>query len=132
MNAPHDPSESSSPMIDSAGRWSDSLLNFIRTRIELFLLELEEGKIHLAEMLIWLVCFAVFALMFIAVTTVAFLYFLPTGWRGAGLIGLLLGYGCVTLVCLLRLKRLAQSETPMFQASLEQLKKDQSCFSNRK
>lgn len=132
MNAPHDHNESSSPIIDSAGRWSDSFLNFIRTRIELFLLELEEGKIHLAEMLIWLVCIAVFALMFIGVSTVAFLYFLPTDWRGAGLIGVVLGYGCITVICLLRLRRLAQLDTPLFRESLEQLKKDQSCFSSRK
>ena len=132
MSNPDDNIKSSSPVLDSAGRWSESLLSFLRTRIELFLLELEEGKIHLAEMLIWLVCLAVFALVFIGISTMALLYFLPTAWRGAGLVGLSLVYGVATVFCLFRLRSLAQSESPMFQASLEQLKKDQSCFSNRK
>ena len=132
MRASDEHSESPSPVLDSAGRWSESLLGFFRTRIELFLLELEEGKIQLTEMLIWLVGLAVFALVFIGVSTVAFLYFLPPGWRGAGLVGLSLVYGLMTFFCLFRLRSLAQSESPMFQATLEQLKKDQSCFSNRK
>lgn len=132
MNAPKDNSETSSAVLDSAGRWTESLLSFFRTRIELFLLELEEGKIHLAEMLIWLVCLAVFALVFIGVSSLALLYFLPAGWRGVGLVGLSLLYGLMTVFCLFRLRRLAQLESPMFQASLEQLKKDQSCFSNPK
>lgn len=107
-------------------------MGFVRTRIELFLLELEEGKIHLTEMLIWLVCLAVFALVFLGVLTLTALYFLPAAWRGAGLIGLTLLYGLMTVFCGFRLRRLAQQESPMFQASLEQLKKDQACFSDRK
>ena len=125
-------SETPSPIADSAGRWSESVLAFIRSRIELILLELEEGKIHLVEMLIWLVCLAVFALIFLGVFSITVLYFLPSGWRGAGLLGVSGVYGFLAIFCLLRLRGLAQMEVPMFQSSLEQLKKDQSCFSDHK
>jgi len=131
--ATQDPDPTATPPPGSrAGRWMESLIAALRVRLELFLLEVEEEKVRLVEVLICLMCLVVFGLVFIGTLSVVLIYFLPDSWRGVGLIGMMLVYGSASLLCLLRLRTLVQREDSMFPETMAQLKKDQACFSDQK
>ncbi|MBT5928319.1 MAG: hypothetical protein HOH33_17080 [Verrucomicrobia bacterium] len=122
-----------SSILGTAGsKWIQSLLGLLRSRLELFLFELEEQKVRLVELLIWLVCLVIFGLIFLGVSSAAIIFLLPADWRGVGLLVLALIYGFIVCVSLLRIRSMVTQESSIFKESLAQLKKDQACFSDRK
>jgi uncharacterized membrane protein YqjE len=132
MNQKDASQDQNRPSGGAAGRLSQSILGCLHTRIELFLLELEEEKGRWVEMLTLLVCLAVFALVFLGIITLATLFFLPDHLRGAGLVGLGLVFGLMAFFCFIRLRSMLHRATPSFSESMDQLKKDQACFSDHK
>jgi len=116
----------------AASKWIDSFLGLLRSRLELFLFELEEQKVRLVELLVWLVCLVIFGLIFLGVSSAAIVFLLPSGWRGVGLLILALIYGLIACVSMFRIRSLLTQDSLIFEESLAQLKKDQACFSDRK
>ena len=116
----------------AASKWIDSFLGLLRSRLELFLFELEEQKVRLVELLVWLVCLVIFGLIFLGVSSAAIVFLLPSGWRGVGLLILALIYGLIACVSMFRIRSLLTQDSLICEESLAQLKKDQACFSDRK
>ncbi len=122
----------SSALGDLSSRWVHSFLGLLRSRLELFLFELEEEKVRLVELLLWLVSLVIFGLIFLGVASAAIVFLLPSDWRAAGLLVLSTLYGLIACFSVFRIKALLSRETTIFEESISQLKKDQACFSDRK
>ena len=63
-----------SSILGTAGsKWIQSLLGLLRSRLELFLFELEEQKVRLVELLIWLVCLVLILLAIVPINHIVVL-----------------------------------------------------------
>lgn len=122
-----------SSILGNAGsKWIHAFLGVLRARLELFLFELEEQKVRLVELLLWLVSLVIFGLIFLGVASAAIVFLLPSDWRGVGALVLALIYGVIACVSVWRIRSIVSQESPIFEESLAQLKKDQACFSDQK
>ena len=102
----------------------------IRSRLELFLTEAEEQKWRLMEIFIWLLVMAVVSLLLLMVLVALSVLVLPSEWRIVGLcFWVIMGFGSIGLG-VHRVKNYAQQSGPMFAETMNQLKKDQACFSD--
>ena len=107
-----------------------SFFDVIRSRLELFLTEAEEQKWRLVEIFIWLLFMAVVSLLLLMVLVALSVLVLPPGWRIVGLcFWVIVGFGTIGLG-VYRVKKYAQQSSPMFAETMNQLKKDQACFSD--
>ena len=107
-----------------------SFFDVIRSRLELFLTEAEEQKWRLVEIFIWLLFMAVVSLLLLMVLVALSVLVLPPGWRIVGLcVWVIVGFGSIGLG-VYRVKKYAQQSSPMFAETMNQLKKDQACFSD--
>lgn len=123
----------SSSVLGSAGsKWVHAFLGVLRSRLDLFLFELEEQKFRLVELLLWLVCLVIFGLIFLGVASAAIVFLLPAGWRGVGALVLALIYGSIAFISVWKIRSILTQQSPIFEESLAQLKKDQACFSDQK
>jgi uncharacterized membrane protein YqjE len=125
--------QSQSSILGNAGsKWIHAFIGVLRSRLELFLFELEEQKVRLVELILWLVCLVIFGLIFLGVTSAAIVFLLPADWRGVGALVLALIYGLIACTSVWRIRSIVSQESPVFEESLAQLKKDQACFSDQK
>ena len=122
----------SSVLGNAGSKWIHAFLGVLRSRLELFLFELEEQKVRLVELLLWLVCLVISGLIFLGVASAAIVFLLPTDWRGVGALVLALIYGFMACVSVWKIRSIVSQESPVFEESIAQLKKDQACFSDQK
>ncbi|HCP37973.1 MAG TPA: hypothetical protein DIT98_09110, partial [Verrucomicrobiales bacterium] len=67
----------SSVLGDTGSKWIHAFFGVLRSRLELFLFELEEQKVRFVELLFWLVCLIIFGLIFLGVASAAVVFLLP-------------------------------------------------------
>ncbi len=129
-----EPENQSQPSVlgDTGSKWLHAFFGVLRSRLELFLFELEEQKVRFVELLFWLVCLIIFGLIFLGVASAAVVFLLPDGWRGTGALVLATIYGIITCLSIWRIRSIVSRESPLFEESIAQLKKDQACFSDQK
>lgn len=96
----------------------------LHTRLELFLLELQEQEERLSAILATAVMLGVFALMSLMSLSVTILLWTPQGARGWVSGALLAVYGVVTALLARRLQRRLRRRDQPFRTTLEELKKD--------
>ena len=107
-------------------------LSALQNRSELFLLELEEEKTNLIELLLWALIVGVMGLMFLAVVTVFIVLLFPEDLRMYAVAGFCLLYLAGTVLALLNLKALLKKRPPPFSATINEIKKDRECFDSSK
>ncbi len=94
------------------------------------LTEAEEQKWRLVEIFTWLLFMAVVSLLLLMVLVALSILVLPPGWRVVGLcFWVIVGFGTIGLG-VYRVQKYAQQSSPMFAETMNQLKKDQACFSD--
>lgn len=108
-----------------------SVLDYLRLRLELVLIEAEEQKWRFLEMLIWLLIMSVMSLIVLMLLVALTIVLLPGPWRVLGMLAWIVGGSLVLLLGVFRLREYARHTSPMFPETMEQIKKDQACFSDR-
>jgi uncharacterized membrane protein YqjE len=99
-------------------------LSSAQNRGELFLLELEEEKTHVIELLIWAMAVGLLGLMFLASLTVTIVWLCPHEYRIYAMGGFCLLYALGAIFALLNLKSLLRDAPIPFSGTVEQIKKD--------
>jgi uncharacterized membrane protein YqjE len=96
----------------------------LQNRSELFILELEEERSRLIEMLVWALVAGLLGLMFLAVLTILIVMLFPPDERIWALTGFCVLYLIGGVLALLNLKSLLRSGPPPFAESVNEIKKD--------
>lgn len=112
----------------TARRFAARVLSIAETRFALLANELEEERLRLTQMFVFLLfalfCFGMALLLFTVFVVVLF-------WeshRLAVLAGLCIFFTALGLLLAVLLKQLAQQRSPLFSASLAELKRDQAAL----
>lgn len=114
--------------MDQAKQIFATALAALQNRGELFLLELEEEKTHLVELLIWAMAVGLLGTMFLALLTVLIILLFPPGLRVYATGGLCLIYLGGAILALLNLRSLIKSSPPPFSGTINEIKKDSACL----
>lgn len=116
---------------ESLRRIGESLSALLRSRFELFTVELQEEKLRLLSLLIWLGLAAVFgaAGVIVAMITLAFWLWALAGY--AGLIALALAALAVASGIIWAIRRKIQTDPPPFAQAVAEFRKDGECLRNR-
>ena len=96
----------------------------VHTRGELFILELEEEKTLMLELLIWAMVAGFLAMMFLVLLTGVVIFLFPQELRIYAAGGFCLLYFLGALFALLNLRSLIKSSPAPFSDSIEEMKKD--------
>ena len=117
-------------LLSTLRRMLQTLRDMAENRVELFLIEWREERLHLLEALLLLMIGTVCALMALFVVTFAIVVIFWDTHRVLVLTLIILAYasGAVTGFTLLR-SRMRRWQA--FSATLEQIKKDQACFKGK-
>ena len=103
-----------------------------QNRGELFLLELEEEKTHLIELLIWTMAVGLLGTMFLALLTALIVWLFPAELRVYAIGGLCLLYLAGAVLALLNLRSLLKHTAPPFSGTIKEIKKDSACLESSK
>lgn len=123
-----DGESSSGSIVASVKRLGNSVLGLLRTRIELFAVELQEEKVRTLDLLLWLTVAIACAVAAILLTlgTLALFLWQRTGY--AGLIGLAVGVSVAAVGVFLFLRRKIVSGPEPFSATVGEFRKDMECL----
>jgi uncharacterized membrane protein YqjE len=119
--------ENGDGMVASVKRGVARFLDIVRTRVDLFAVELQLEKSRLLEMLFLTVVLGGLVLLGIAALSTALVLLFPEETRVAALFGLAGLYLVAAFAILVRIRRRAESHKP-FRHTLEELSKDKSCL----
>jgi uncharacterized membrane protein YqjE len=107
-------------------------LSALQNRGELFLLELEEEKTHLIELLIWAMAVGLLGLMFLIAFTTLIVWLFPPDLRVWALLGFCVIYAGGALLALLNLKSIRKTGAPPFAGCVAEMKKDREWLESSK
>jgi uncharacterized membrane protein YqjE len=115
----------------SAGRLGGIASQILQDRLEILALELREAKIRFVQAIL-LVCMAVvFSLLGLLLLVLACVYVMPAEWRLYGLVIAAAVSMLAGMAVFMALLRHLQRKPLAFDQSLNELKKDATCFSIR-
>ena len=125
-----EPRQNEENLLTSAKRILRSGSHLVESRVELFLLELQEERVRVGVALLLLLAGSIFALMALVMATFTILVAFWDSHRIAVLVALTIAYtaGAVSAALSLR-RRLHRWQA--FSASLEQIRKDWECFETK-
>lgn len=122
------PNSSSTGIIDSLRSLGDNLLGSLQDRIELFGIELQEEKLRLIRIFIW-VSVAVFSGMLAVVfASLTLVYLFWETARLAVLGGLTVFYTTAVVTIIFTLRRYFAQQPRPFAATVQELAKDRACI----
>ena len=104
----------------------------LQNRGELFLLELEEEKSHLVELLVWAMAVGLLGAMFLALLTVLIIWLFPPEQKFYAIAGLCLLYLAGAVLAWLNLRSLLKNTPPPFSGTINEIKKDGACLESSK
>ena len=107
-------------------------LSALQNRGELFLLECEEEKSQVIELLVWSMVAGLLGIMFLALGTVLVIMVFPADKRVWAVAGFCALYFVGGLLAFLNLRSLMRHSKPPFSASITELKKDHACLNSLK
>ncbi len=117
-----------SGLVAAASTFMEGLLALAQNRVQIFSIELQEEKLRLIKILVWLGA-AVFAgMMTVAFVTITIVYAFWENARMPALIGVtvfyLVGFGAICL----KLRHFVATQPKPFDATLSELEKDRACI----
>lgn len=114
--------------LDSLRRIGESSFALLRNRFELFTVELQEEKLRLLNLLIWLGLAAIFgaAGIFVAMVALAFWLWDTAGYTG--LVSLAAATLAAALAILWGIRRKIQTAPPPFAQTVAEFRKDGECL----
>lgn len=117
-----------SGLLAAAGTLVESVLGSVRNRVQLLSVELQEEKLRLVQLIIWVSAAVFSAMMTIAFATVTIVSLFWDNARLAALGIVTLFYAlCLIIVCW-RFRRYLDRQPKPFEATLGELDKDRACF----
>lgn len=124
------PSSASAPtgLMGSLRTLCDGLLASGVRRLELFSIELQEEKVRLIQVFIWISAVVVSGVMAITFASLALVYVFWDSARLAVLIGLALFYVAACLTVIVAFRRYLKRQPAPFDATLEEFGKDRACI----
>lgn len=111
-------------MLNSLRSIGPALIGLLRTRLELFGIELAEEKERAARMAMLGALALLFAGLALLMVNVLVLAWFWDSHRFLAIIGLVVAYGGMALLCVMRLQTAVANRPPMFEATLAELKAD--------
>ncbi len=126
-----DPEAKSNGWSESLRRSSDSILGLIQSRLELFAVELQEEKLRVINLVVWMSIAISLGSAGLSALMAALAFIL---WHSAGYLGLIaLGAvamgGAAVILCFIR-HRLHHGWTP-FSTTVAEFRKDRECLSKK-
>jgi uncharacterized membrane protein YqjE len=119
-------------LLTQARQVASTFLSALQNRGELFLLELEEEKTHLMELLIWAMAVGLLGLMFLIVFTGFIIWLFPQQYRLCAMGGFCLLYAVGALLALFNLKAILKTGAPPFAGSVNEMQKDREWLESSK
>ncbi|MBK9137379.1 MAG: phage holin family protein [Verrucomicrobia bacterium] len=106
-------------------------LGLVQTRLELFAVELQQEKWRLVDLLLRTALIIILGILTLGLVTATIVYVL-WGWSPLGaLLGLALVYGAATGLVAWSIQRSLKSGPKPFSGTLNELKKDRECLSDK-
>lgn len=105
-----------------------ALISLLRTRLELFGIELAEEKTRAAELAILGALAFTFGALALLMLNVLVLAWFWDSHRYVAIIGLVAVYAAGSLLCVSRLAAMIRARPPMFEATMAELKSDLEAF----
>jgi uncharacterized membrane protein YqjE len=128
MTAAGEPGESPIGFTESVRRLGDSLLDLLRTRTELFSIELQEEKVRALKVILWIAAAIAVGMsgLLIAMGAVALLVWETAGYWGLiGLSAVALG---VAALILWRVQQKMENGPSPFASTIAEFRKDAACL----
>lgn len=122
------PAPASAGLLGSLRALCDGLLASGARRLELFSLELQEEKIRLIQVFIWISAVVVSGVMAVTFASLALVYVFWESARLAVLGGLALFYVVACLTVVVAFRRYLKRQPAPFDATLEEFGKDRACI----
>jgi uncharacterized membrane protein YqjE len=114
--------------LDSLRALGDGLLATVQERLELFGIELQEEKLRLVQIFIWISAAIFTGMMAITFASIALVYLFWESARMAVLVGLTALYAVAFVVIVLAFRRYLARQPHPFDATLSELGKDRECI----
>ncbi len=108
----------------------DGLIATIEKRFELLSLEVQEEKLRLIQIFIWISATVFTGMMALTFASLAFVYCFPESRRLFALTGLAVVYSAALLALILAFRRHLARQPRPFAASLQALREDRACIRN--
>jgi len=105
-------------------RLLNAVTGFLSTKLELIGIEFQEEKRRLLELLILAAAGLIFGVLTLTVLTFAIVVFFWDSYRFTAIFGVFFAYLLISTFLFVRLKRKANVSTHVFDATVEELKKD--------
>jgi len=122
------PTSRSTGFLSSLHSLADSLLGTVQDRIELVSVELQEEKLRLIQIFIW-ICAAVFsAVMAVAFISITLVYLFWESARLAALGGLALFYTAALVITIVSFRRYLARQPKPFATTIQEIKGDRACI----
>jgi uncharacterized membrane protein YqjE len=116
--------------IAALGKLGDGLLAGIKTRVELFSVELQEEKFRLIQTFIWISAAVFTGVMAVTFASLTVVYLFWESARLAVLVGLTLAYTAALLALVIAFRRFIARQPKPFAATLAELETDRACIRN--
>jgi uncharacterized membrane protein YqjE len=116
---PHPPS-----LLNQVKALAATGISAFQNRTELFILELEEERSRLLELVVWALAAGFLAMMFLALLTFTVVWLFPDNLKPWALGGFCLLYLTGGILAFLNLKAVLSAGPPPFEDSINEIKKD--------
>jgi uncharacterized membrane protein YqjE len=123
-----DPSPATAGFLEAARNLADSLLTTLQDRLKLFGAELQEEKLRLIQILIWISAGILAGILLLVFATLAVASFFWETARTEALVGISIFYLLAFVSVALGLRRFLRGQPRPFDASIEEFKRDQACI----
>lgn len=114
--------------LESLRRIGGSLLALLRGRLELFSVELQEEKLRLLNLLVWIALAAALGFGAVLITIIALAFWLWTVAGYLGLIGLALACFIAALCIIVGIRKKIQTGPAPFAQTVAEFRKDAECW----
>jgi uncharacterized membrane protein YqjE len=116
--------------IAALGKLGDGLLGGLKSRVELFSVELQEEKFRLIQTFIWISAAVFTGVMAITFASLSLVYLFWESARLGVLLGLTLAYTVALLTLIIAFRRFIARQPKPFAATLAELENDRACIRN--
>ncbi len=117
-----------SSVLAAASSLLDSVLASLQNRVQILSIELQEEKIRLVQLLVWVAAIVFGGMMTVAFASLTVIYFFWENARLAALGGMTVFYAVGVLILWIKLKSYLARQARPFQATLSELEKDRACI----
>jgi uncharacterized membrane protein YqjE len=114
--------------LESIRTLGDSLLSSVQDRLKLFGVELQEEKLRLIQIFIWISAAVFTGMMTVTFASITLVYLFWESARVAVLLGLTIFYAAALVIVVVSFRRYLARQPSPFDATLGEIEKDRECI----